>query len=104
MLNQNLSRDVVEFLIRKSSQSVQMNELMKTLSNTKLRECSFDHDVASRSKGDRTWETSFRTLIDQFQWFCLQHEAGKFLIGLCFEDDWFFVEPIIKPCYMVKDL
>ena len=49
MLNQNLSRDVVEFLIRKSSQSVQMNELMKTLSNTKLRECSFD-DVAPRSE------------------------------------------------------
>ena len=48
-------------------------------------------------KGERTWETLvYRTLINQFQWFCFQHEAKKFLFWFCFKDDGFSVEPVIK--------
>ena len=46
--------------------------------------------------GDKTWEMLVRTLTDQLQWFCLQHETEEFLIRFGFEDDGFSVEIFIK--------
>ena len=37
-----------------------------------------------------------RTLIDQFQWFCLKHKAKKFLVRFSYENDGFSIEPVIK--------
>ena len=36
------------------------------------------------------------SLVDQLKWLCFKHEAEKFLIWFCFEDDGFSIEPIVK--------
>jgi len=37
-----------------------------------------------------------RSLIDQFQWLCFEHESKEFLIWFSFKDDRFSVETVIQ--------
>ena len=41
--------------------------------------------------GDVGW-----SLVDQLKWFGFEHEAEKFLVWFCFENDGFSIEPIIE--------
>ena len=70
--------------------------------------CSFDNNVTSQAEtteeclgrrgrkrrkdlGNVGWP-----LINQLERFCFKHEAKKFLVWFCLEDDGFSVESIIK--------
>ena len=45
-----------------------------------------------------------RALIDQLQWFCLQHEAKKFLTWFCFKNDGFSIETVVKEYFVRREI
>ena len=104
------------FLLGKHSTSVQMNQLVKTLSNTELWEGAFDHNVTAGSEptqqhfGRWCWERwkdlrdIGRTLIDKFPWFSLKHEAKKLLVRFRFEDDGFAVEATVQKDFIRREI